>query len=218
MGGLNTYIAEPKEQLSGKKIILFLSDVYGPLFINNQLLEDFYASCGFIVLGPDYLFGDAVPDQPAGFDLHVWALKKWKVARDAFPKWLEAVEQTYGTKDVKYFALGYCFGGPFVMDLAAGDFIEAGAIAHPGHVDENHFENLKKPLLLSCPEDDFTFPTEARRRAEDIMVKNKASYYFQIFSGVKHGYAVRGNPEAEHERWAKEETVRGVKEWFARFS
>lgn len=50
LGGLNTYISEPAtgETATGshKKIVLFLADVYGPLFINNQLLQDFFTSCG----------------------------------------------------------------------------------------------------------------------------------------------------------------------------
>jgi dienelactone hydrolase len=49
-------------------------------------------------------------------------------------------------------------------------------------------------------EEDHTFPHAARRRAEDIMVSRKCTYYFQVFSGVKHGFAVRGDPDVEIER------------------
>ena len=84
-----------------------------------------------------------------------------------------------------------------------------------------------------------TFPLSSRRRAEDILVHTKSSYYFQVFSGVAHGFAVRGNPEVPDERgclfislrrgrfggtdgrglgWAKEESARGIKDWFLRFS
>lgn len=90
---------------------------------------------------------------------------------------------------------------------------------------------------LISTEDDMTFPLEARRRAEDILVRNKSSYYIQVFSEVSHGFAVRGDPNVPHERtcdlhllfsdddrlcfwtgWAKEESARGIKEWFSRFS
>ena len=46
---------------------------------------------------------------------------------------------------------------------------------------------------------DPTFPLDKRRRAEDILVQKKAIYHFQVFSGVSHGFAVRGNPEVENE-------------------
>ncbi|EGN93570.1 hypothetical protein SERLA73DRAFT_97496 [Serpula lacrymans var. lacrymans S7.3] len=218
LGGLETYISEPKEQGPQKIVMLFLADVWGSLWINNKLLQDYFASVGYYVLGPDYLFGDAVPNHPPDFDRHTWAKTKLKPARDAFPKWLEAVKEIHGTENTKYCAVGYCFGAPFVMELAATDFIEAGALAHPAFLDESHFEDLKKPLLLCCAEEDHTFPLPSRRRAEDILVERKANYYFQIFAGIKHGFAVRGNPDVEQERWSKEECARTVDRWFKRFA
>lgn len=49
LGGLNTYISEPPPNAlseSHKKVLLFLADAYGPLFINNELLQDYFASRG----------------------------------------------------------------------------------------------------------------------------------------------------------------------------
>ena len=48
LGGLNTYIAETPAAASGphKKVLLFLSDIWGPLFNNNKLLQDYFASSG----------------------------------------------------------------------------------------------------------------------------------------------------------------------------
>ncbi|KAH7921535.1 alpha/beta-hydrolase [Leucogyrophana mollusca] len=219
LGGMNTYISLPQSGASStKKVILFLADVYGALFLNNKLLQDYFAASGFIVLGPDYFFGNAVPQHPPGFELQLWVTGAMERAVEAFPKWLDAVKARYGTEGTTYFAVGYCFGAPFVMDLAASDAIAAGAIAHPAFLDESHFESLKQPLLISSPEEDHTFPLRSRRRAEDIMVANKARYYFQVFSGVKHGFAVRGDPSVPHQRWAKEESARGIKDWFTWFS
>lgn len=91
-------------------------------------------------------------------------------------------------------------------------------------------------LLLGFSETDFTFPLESRRRAEDLLIAAKAKYHIQVFSGVSHGFAVRGNPDVEQERecicsfvpsivnltviqgWAKEESARGVISWFNRFT
>jgi hypothetical protein len=50
------------------------------------------------------------------------------------------------------------------------------------------------------PETDGMFPLTSRRRAEDILVAEKATYHIQVFSGITHGFAVRGNPEVENER------------------
>jgi dienelactone hydrolase len=221
LGGLDTYIAEPPAGATSsphKKVLLFLADIWGPLFINNKLLQDYFAASGFIVLGPDYFFGSSIQDVPEDHDKYAWAHGARAAAIKVFPKWLDAVKEKYGTETTKYTAVGYCFGAPFVMDLAAEGFIVAGAIAHPVFLEESHFEKITRPLLLSCAEADPGFPVEARRRAEDILVHNKSNYFFQVFSGVSHGFAVRANLDVPHERWAKEESARGIKEWFTRFS
>lgn len=54
--------------------------------------------------------------------------------------------------------------------------------------------------MMFLAEDDMTFPLTSRRRAEDIMVSRKSTYYIQVFSGVKHGFSVRGDPDIEMER------------------
>ncbi|KAH7886374.1 dienelactone hydrolase [Phlebopus sp. FC_14] len=220
LGGMNTYISDPPPEATGehKKVILFLADIWGPLFINNQLLQDYFASWGFIVLGPDYLFGDTAENHIASEGREEWIQSCRDPAIKAFPKWFDAVKAVYGTDTTKYCAVGYCFGASFVMDLAADGSIVAGALAHPAFLDESHFEKINRPVLLSCAEDDHTFPLPSRRRGEDIMIENKKTYYFQVFSGVKHGFAVRGDPSIDQQRWAKEESARGIKEWFSRLS
>ncbi|KAJ7640323.1 Alpha/Beta hydrolase protein [Mycena polygramma] len=217
-----TYISEPPANITShsgpKKVILFFSDVFGPFHLNNKLVQDCFASHGFLVLGLDYLLGDtwdAHPDE--GFDRDTWIAMARVRAQEVTPKWLEAVRKQYGT-DSKYCAVGYCFGGPFVMNLAGTDDIVAAAFAHPGFLTEDQFKNLKKPLFLSCAESDFSFPPEFRRRAEDILVEVKAQYQVQVFSGVKHGFATRGDPEIPDARWAKEESARGIIGWFTRFT
>ncbi|KAI9566328.1 Alpha/Beta hydrolase protein [Boletus coccyginus] len=238
LGGLDTYIAEPPTTTAGphKKVLLFLANIFGPFFINNKLLQDYFTSCGFVVLGLDYFFGVHVQDLPEGCDRAAWVSEVHPKAVEAFPKWFDAVKATYGTETTKYAAVGYCFGAPFVFDLAAEGSIVAGAIAHPTRLVESHFEKMTCPLLLSCSENDSSFPLEARRRAEDILVRNKSSYYFQVFSGISHGFAVRCDLNVPHERashspsrvsalkvslvsgFAKEESARGIKEWFLRFT
>ncbi|KAG2033011.1 dienelactone hydrolase [Suillus americanus] len=216
LGGIPTYISDPPAPT--QKVILFLADVWGPLFVNNKLIQDYFASCGYIVLGPDYFFGDSVMNHEADRDRQGWIDGARKPAIDAFPAWLDAVKGRYGRENTKYCAVGYCFGASFVLDLCSDGSVVAGAIAHPAFLDESHFEKLDGPLLLSCAEEDHTFPLASRRRAEDIMVARKCTYHFQVFSGVKHGFAVRCDPAIDTQRWAKEESAKGIVSWFDRFT
>jgi len=217
VAGVPTYISEPTGESAQKKVILFFSDVFGPFYLNNQLVQDYFASFGFTVLGIDYFLGDPIQNHENDPDRPAWIAKSKKQAAEYTPRWVEAVKETYGTTDTKYCAVGYCFGAPFATDLAATDLLVAAAFAHPSALTEEQFQNVKKPLLLSCAEVDRAFPVEARRRAEDILVANKTNYHIQVFAGVSHGFATRGDPNIEIECWAKEESARGIIGWFTRF-
>ncbi|KAJ2917578.1 hypothetical protein MD484_g2833, partial [Candolleomyces efflorescens] len=198
IGGIPTYISEPAGGFKpGGKIILYFADIYGPLFINSKLIQDYFAS--------------------QGFDREGWKMKNLENAKKIVPGWVEQVRNTYG-EDAKYSAVGYCFGAPFTLNYAATEWLSAAAIAHPAYLNEDHFQNLKKPLLLSLAETDHTFPTESRRRAVDILSENKSTYHVQLFSGVSHGFAVRADTKVENSRWVKEESSRGIVAWFDRFS
>lgn len=52
---------------------------------------------------------------------------------------------------------------------------------------------MTEPLFLSCAEIDHTFPTESRNHAIDVMNERGYKYQLQLFQGVEHGFALRGN-------------------------
>jgi hypothetical protein len=60
-------------------------------------LSDFFP--GFIVLGIDYFFGDPIHlhKDEANFDRSAWSSKSKQQAKEAFPKWIKAVREIYGT-------------------------------------------------------------------------------------------------------------------------
>ena len=55
---------------------------------------------GYIVLGPDYFFGDHYQDHmedPTFIDRRdQWFVQKLKAAQEAMPEWLKIVRETYG--------------------------------------------------------------------------------------------------------------------------
>lgn len=55
--GLKTYVAEPEASVTPKGIIVFISDAFGPDFVNNRVLSDHYATRGFLVYCPDFMNG-----------------------------------------------------------------------------------------------------------------------------------------------------------------
>lgn len=91
---------------------------------------------------------------------------------------------------------------------------DVGAFAHPAFLKNHHFENIERPLFLSCAETDFTFETDARNKAIDILREAKKQYHLQLFSGVEHGFALRCDLSNPYARWAKEQSAKGIAEYF----
>lgn len=120
---INTYVARPANLNESRRIILFFADVYGPFFLNSQLIMDYWAShgallvfqdqmngafiirsSGYLVLALDYFEGDPVqnyldkvgPNYSLEFD---FVPGKMVRAKQLAPLWLDAVREKFG----KYF-------------------------------------------------------------------------------------------------------------------
>ncbi|KAK3376291.1 dienelactone hydrolase [Lasiosphaeria ovina] len=216
-----TYVAKPAKGKANGHVVLYFPDVWG-LSNNALLLMDGLADAGFLALGMDYFCGDPLSKYrqsenepfPEGFDRAAWRAKHLAFAIENVPKWAAAVRERFGSPATKYACVGYCFGAPFVCQLLATDTVSAGAFAHPSLLKEEHFNGIKHPLLLSCAEHDQAFNTESRRKAIDILQRDKKVYHLQVFAGVSHGFASRGDPSHPYQRWCKEQSLRAIADWF----
>ncbi|EJU05682.1 alpha/beta-hydrolase [Dacryopinax primogenitus] len=217
IGGIKCYVGYPPDKKTDK-IVMFFCDVYGPWYLNNQLLIDFFALRGYLVVAPDYFQGDQLEElsKNPDFDRKKWIDAHVPSSQSIVVNFTAAIKEKYGTKKVG--CVGYCFGGQHVMkSLTKGDAI-AGAFVHPAFIKEKDFEEMKQgAAFFSCAETDGTFPAELRHKAEAIVQANKLNYHFQLFSGVTHGFAIRGDPKDENQRWAKEQSAWGISGWIDRF-
>ncbi|KZO93052.1 alpha/beta-hydrolase [Calocera viscosa TUFC12733] len=217
VGGIQTYVAYAPDK-SLDRIILFYCDLFGPTFLNNQLVCDWFAEHGYTVLAPDCFNGEELEKimDAEGFNLEAW-IAPW---RESGPKliaetFLPAVKTQFPAK--AYASVGYCFGAPMVVADLTTNHSAAGAIAHPSLLTHEHFKLVTGPLFLSCAETDPVFGAENRHKAEAILAEAKGTYHFQLFSGVRHGFAIKGDMSNENERWAKEQSAWGILGWFDRF-
>ncbi|KAI0415515.1 Alpha/Beta hydrolase protein [Xylaria grammica] len=186
--GVETYIAAPLEGKGNGHILLYFPDVWG-MFPNGLLVMDAFADAGYLTIGLDYFRGDPVwkhrknrhDNTNPNFDYEAWKRKHKAFADEAVPGWVKAVSSQYGKPNTK-------------------GAVSAGAFAHPAFLKEDHFRSIKKPLFLSCSEVDHTFDVSSRRRALDILQEEKKVYHHQLFSGVEHGFALRGDPDDPYQR------------------
>ncbi|KAF2172045.1 hypothetical protein M409DRAFT_63541 [Zasmidium cellare ATCC 36951] len=227
LAGVETYLARPTPEQSNRHILLYYPDVWG-MFTNGLLVMDAFAERGYLTIGLDYFRGDPVwkhrrnrsdTTSDPGFDYEAWKRKHTAFADSVVPKWISAVKEQFGTTSTRYACVGYCFGAPYVCkSLASVDGNEpvcsVGAFAHPAFLKEHHFRQLERPLFLSCSEIDHTFDTASRRLALEIMRQDGKKYHLQLFSGVQHGFALRGDLEKPYERWVKEQSLDGIVRWF----
>lgn len=175
---------------------------------------------------------------PPNFDFAAWRTKHDAFAKENVPRWAAAVKEQFGNERTKIAVVGYCFGAPYVCNLLATDTVSAGAFAHPTLLKEEHFTSIKKPLLLSCAEEDHAFPPELRRKALDLLQRDKKIYHLQLFQGVSHGFATKADLndpyQCQYHRstiidetfidhltlvtavlvWCKEQSIRAIIDWF----
>jgi dienelactone hydrolase len=79
----------------------------------------------------DYFFGDAINKHPdPDFDRQAWIETARGRAAAETPKWIQAVREHYGTEK-KYVAVGYCFGGPYALNMGGTNQVEAGERENP---------------------------------------------------------------------------------------
>ncbi|RDW57184.1 hypothetical protein BP6252_13832 [Coleophoma cylindrospora] len=220
VANVETYISQPEEGNANGNIVLYFADIWG-ISQNARLIMDSLACSGYLTLGLDYFQGDDISKHMSadekfaeGFDFEAWKAKHIAFAQANVLTWIDEVKVKYGKSVTKYACVGYCFGAPYVMDGLAGDTFAAGAFAHPAFLTEQHFKSAKKPLFLSCAAKDVAFEADARRTAVGILQEIETPHHVQLFSGVEHGFALRGNITNPYERYAKEESLRGITAWF----
>jgi dienelactone hydrolase len=200
---------------------------------NSQLIADQFAANGYYTLLIDEFDGDALTvNRPPGFDFPAWVGKHPPEKVDPI---VEAGVKYLKDKGVKKIgAVGYCFGAKYVARFLNGRGVDAGYSAHPVsqphpfpvilriglHMDHQSFVTeeelgaIKGPFSISAAETDAIFTVELRHKSEGIFKETKQPWQINLFSGVEHGFAVRGDPSVKHQKFAKEQAFLQAVHWF----
>lgn len=95
--------------------------------------------------------------------------------------------------------------------------IDVGYAAHPSFVEEEELAAIGGPYAISAAETDSIFPAEKRHKSEEILAKTGKPYQINLFYGVDHGFAVRGDMKVRATRFAKEQAFQQAITWFDEF-
>lgn len=109
------------------------------------------AAAGYFVVAPDLFNGDPVPDDALekGFDFAPWLGRHGPDVTDPIiAVTVKAMREEFGVKKIG--AVGYCFGGRYVVRfLANGKGLDAGFAAHATLVQASEFGEVDVPLSLA---------------------------------------------------------------------
>ena len=110
-------------------------------------------------------------------------------------------------------AVGYCFGAKYVVRHYK-DGIDVGYLAHPSFVERDELAAITGPVSIAAAETDSIFPTEKRHESEEILKNTKLPFQINLYSGVEHGFAVRGDVTNKAQKFAKEAAFYQAVSWF----
>ena len=204
----------------------------GNRFINAQLIADQFAANGFFVVMPDIFNGDPLPlNRPGTFDMAAWRKNHGvETVEPILQAAIKEMKETYGVKKIG--TVGYCFGAKYVVKFLKKGVTDAGYVAHPSGVTEEEVREIEQPFsiaaagecvgalasveypLTKIAETDGAFPSDKRHTTEAILQEIKVPYQINLYSGVVHGFAVRGDLSKRVGMYAKEQAFLQAVFWF----
>lgn len=92
--------------------------------------------------------------------------------------------------------------------------VDVGYLAHPSFVSDEELASITGPLSIAAADVDPIFPEENRHESERILRKVGQPFQIYLYSGVEHGFAVRGDLAVREKRFAKEQAFRQAVVWF----
>lgn len=215
--GIETYVSGKD---TNDKVIVILTDIFGNKLINTQLIADQLGDAGYKVYIPDILFGDALEKLDETVDFKVWLEKHNPTkTRSVVDQFLGQFRKEHPNAFLG--VIGHCFGAKYaIQQIATDGMADVAAVAHPSFVSVEEVEAIsnKRPLLISAAETDGNFTRELRHLTEEKLANKGARYQIDLFSGVSHGFAVRGDMSNPAVKYAKQKTLFDQIYWFDTFS
>ncbi|KAK3417661.1 endo-1,3;1,4-beta-D-glucanase-like [Eucalyptus grandis] len=211
LAGLKTYVTGPSDS---KRAVLLIADAFGYEAPKLRKLADKIASAGFLVVVPDFFYGDPIIDFTSpNFNLEAWFKNHGtdKGYEDAKP--VIAALKSKGVSAIG--AAGFCWGGMVLVKLAGTEDIQAAVILHPGPMTEDEIKAVKIPTAILGAEIDHSSPPEQLKKFGEIMsAKTEFESYVKIFPGVSHGWSVRYDDDNEFVVKSAEEAQEDTLNWF----
>ncbi|MDR2213406.1 MAG: dienelactone hydrolase family protein [Pseudomonadales bacterium] len=186
------YVAKPANATGPLPAVLVIHENRG----RNPYVDDVtrrLAVAGFLAMAPDALtsFGGWPGNDDEGRDMQA------QLDRDEmFQNWVAAVRylQTRPDSNGKVGAVGFCYGGGIVNQLAATlPDLAAGVPYYGGQVSAEEAAKIKAPLLIHNGELD-TRIVEGQAAFGDALTKAGVTFEAYVYPGANHGFHNNSTP------------------------
>ncbi|XP_062097155.1 endo-1,3;1,4-beta-D-glucanase-like [Humulus lupulus] len=215
LGGLKTYISGSSSD--SKSAVLLISDVFGYEAPNIRLIADKAAAAGFYAVVPDFFNGD-----PYNIDGDSRPVLEW-LKDHGTDKGLEDAKPVVEALKSKGFsaigAVGFCWGGKVVTELAKSKSIEAAVLLHPSLVTLDDIKEVNIPIEILAAEIDSITPPALVEQYKEILATKvpHVDSYVEIIPKVEHGWTVRYNVDDESASKSANEAHNKMLEWFSKY-
>jgi len=150
------------------------------------------AKLGYVVLVAD-IYGNGLEpargkESAAQMDIY---MKDRPLLRDHMRAGYEALRANPRVDPKRIVALGYCFGGTGVLELARAGAELSGVVVFHGILDTptpQDAKNIKSPVLVLNGADDPNVPPDALQAFEREMTSAKVDWQLVNYSGTKHAF------------------------------
>ena len=153
---------------------------------------------GYVAMGVDlYGNGRFAADMPETMSLLGALRADVRVWRARIAAALEALRRHERVDATRMAAIGYCFGGSSVIELARSGAELRAVICFHGELAKTAAasEPIKPKVLVCQAADDFFTPREHLSAFQDEMTAAKVDWQINIYGGSKHGFT---NTESDH--------------------
>ncbi|MBD2386331.1 dienelactone hydrolase family protein [Cylindrospermum sp. FACHB-282] len=194
--GLQSYVKKRTEQLAGLGYVAFAADIYGKgIRPKNQ--------------------------QESGVQATFYRQDR-KLLRDRANAGLKVLQNNPLTDAKRIAAIGYCFGGGTVLELARSGANIAGVVSFHGNLDTpnpNDAKNIKAKVLVLHGADDPFVPEEQVKAFETEMRQANVDWQLISYGGVLHAFTnpvYKNDPKgAAYNQLADQRSWLAMRQFFA---
>lgn len=179
------------KKFEGKRPAVLIIHQWTGVSDNEKMRADMLAKLGYNVLVAD-IYGKGVRPKPPESGKEAGKYKEDRALfRERLQAGLELLKKDERTDASKIFAIGYCFGGTGVLEIARSGAEVLGVVSFHGGLGTptpEQAKNIKSKVLVLHGADDPYVPEAEVEAFEKEMTDAKVSYELVAYPGAVHSF------------------------------